>query len=425
MMSDKNIYALVDCNNFYASCERVFKPDLEKKPVLVLSNNDGCIIARSNEVKALGIPMGAPFFQWEKFCVAHQVSVFSSNYELYGDMSERVMSTLRHLCPDLEIYSIDEAFLLFDGFTWKKNLTEFALHIKKIVKQWTGIPVSIGFAQTKTLAKIANKIAKKQTKIGVCDLSNPIVQEKILSQYPTEDIWGIGSRLSKRLANLNIHTAKDLRDSDPKTLRQQFSVVMERMILELRCVSCIPLESVQPKKQIMSSRSFGKLVTTLENLEEAISSYTARACIKLRAQNGFAQGIYVFLHTNIFREQDPQYGNSMCFYFPEACDDTGYMIHIAKICLRKIYRKGFRYHKAGVMLLDLIPNSCKQLNLFKQSNHQRQQLMKTIDKINQLMGKNSIFFCSEGIKNTWQIRRHFKSPCYTTRLKELLVAKVF
>lgn len=414
------MYALVDCNNFYASCERVFQPRLEGRPIVVLSNNDGCVIARSNEAKALGIPMGAPYFEWRKICEKNNVKVFSSNYELYGDMSERVMSTLGSLCPDIEIYSIDEAFLLFDGFQWKNDLTQFALQIKKTVQQWTGIPVSIGFAQTKTLAKIANKIAKKETKTGVFDLSDEALQEKILSTYPTEDIWGIASRSAIKLAKLNIHTALELRNADPKWLRKHFSVVMERMVLELRGTPCMPLESVQPKKQIMSSRSFGKLVTNLADLEEAISSYTARACIKLRNQKSYAQGIYVFIHTSIFRENEPQYANSFCYYFPEACDDTGYMIHVAKQCLRKLYREGYRYHKAGVMLLDLLPNYVKQLSLFNPEDVRKQKLIKTVDKINQLLGNNTIFYCSEGIKKTWQIKRAYKSPCYTTRLKELL-----
>lgn len=252
-----SIYALVDCNNFYASCERVFNPQLEKKPVIVLSNNDGCIVARSNEAKALGLPMGAPYFKFEKMCLEKNVFVFSSNYELYGDISNRVMQVLQHFCPEIEIYSIDEAFLQLDKFSiW--NLTNLMFEIRKKVKYWTGIPVSIGFGPTKTLAKIANKIAKKQSTSGVFDLCDEKIREDILANFLLEDVWGIGNRLSTRLNDLNIYTAKDLRDSNPKRMRKHFGVVIERIVQELRGSPCLTLESAQPRKQICSSRSFGK-----------------------------------------------------------------------------------------------------------------------------------------------------------------------
>lgn len=297
------IYALVDCNNFYASCERVFNPRLNNKPVIILSNNDGCIIARSNEAKALGIPMGAPFYQWKNFCKQHHIHVLSSNYELYGDMSGRVMTTFASICPNMEIYSIDEAFLVLDGFKWKNTLTEFAFEIKNRVLQWTGIPVSIGIGQTKTLAKIANKIAKTQTSTNVFEIMDLTLQEQIMKHFPVEDIWGIGSRLAKRLHKMNIKTAQNLRDADPKAMRIQFNVTMEKMISELRGISCLPLESFQPRKQIISSRSFGYAVTALKNLEEAISYYAATAALKLRKQRSLTQGISVFLHTNTFRSE--------------------------------------------------------------------------------------------------------------------------
>lgn len=418
------MYALVDCNNFYASCERVFNPRLEKFPVVVLSNNDGCIVARSNEAKALGIPMGAPYHEWKMFCRENNVKVFSSNYELYGDMSERVMTTLTMLCPDIEIYSIDEAFLSFDHFKLH-NLYEYSLKIRQTVLQWTGIPVSIGFGQTKTLAKIANKIAKKKTDTSIYDLSSKNLQDEILSEFPVEDIWGVGHRIADRLSKLDIYTAKDLRNADPKYIRDQFSVVMERMVYELRGMPCIALESVQPRKQIMSSCSFGYLVSEFLDVEEAIASYTSRACIKLRTQKSIAQGVYVFLITNVFRPNEPQYSNSMCYYFPEATDDTAYITHIAKKCIKKLYRKGYRYHKSGVMLLDLLPNTVRQISMFTSENPRRQTLIKTVDKINKLLGRGTIYYCAEGSNKKWRMQRGHMSASYTTRLKELLIAKCY
>lgn len=416
------IYALIDCNNFYASCERAFNPKLNGKPVIVLSNNDGCVIARSNEAKSLGIPMGTPYHQWKKFCKENNVYVFSSNYELYGDMSDRVMSTLRHFCPDMEVYSIDEAFLILDKFKYK-DLKKFTLEIKQEIKQWTGIPVSIGFSHTKTLAKIANKHAKKNTIEGVFDLTSLELQNDLLDKFPVKDIWGIGSQLSHRLEKLNIHTAKQLRDADAKLLRKNFSVVMEKIIQELRGVSCIPLEDIQPKKQIMCSRSFGKLVTDLDELMEALSHYVANACRKLRNQQSIAQGIYVFLHTNFFRKNEPQYANQLSCYFPDATDDTGYIISVAKKCLQRIYKKGYQYKKVGILLLDLLPNTVQQYSLFSSNDRvKKTKLMKTIDQINLRMGQNAIFYCAEGIKPTWHIKREYRSPRYTTRLEEVLIA---
>lgn len=357
------LFALVDCNNFYASCERVFNPKLEGKPIVVLSNNDGCIVARSNEAKQLGIPMGAPFHQWNKLIKEHSVHVFSSNYEFYGDMSHRVMTILEHFCPDIERYSIDEAFLSLSGLAWK-DLSDYTSEIRQTIKQWTGLPVAIGFAPTKTLAKVANYIAKKKTPTGIYDLCDKAKQDEILADFPVEELWGVGSRIAARLKNFDIHTAKELRDFDQKTLRKEFSVVMERLIQELRGISCLPLESVQPRKQIMSSRSFGNLLTELESIEEAISHYAAKACIKLRSQKSRAGGIYVFLHTNHFRENEKQYGNCITLNFLEPTSDSSYVIKMAKEGLRKIYRKGYRYHKAGLMLLDISSTTIKQHDFF-------------------------------------------------------------
>jgi DNA polymerase V len=417
------IYALVDCNNFYASCERVFNPALEGRPIVVLSNNDGCVIARSNEAKKAGIPMGAPYFQWSKFCQKHNVAVFSSNYALYGDMSNRIMILLKKFCPDMEVYSIDEAFLNFDSLQ-KIDVYEYSSHIRKQIKMWTGVPVSIGIAPTKTLAKIANHIAKKKTVTGVFSLCDATTREKMLCDFPVADIWGIGRKLSERMNALHIHSAKDLRDSDLKLMRRKFSVVIEKMIQELRGISCLPIEIVKPKKKIMSSRSFGKPVVDLNELSEAVSHYTAKACIKLRNQSGAAQGIFVFLQTNMFKENENQYYNDISTNFVEATSDTRKIIHIANQCLMKIYRTGYRYHKAGIMLLDIIPNHQQQTDLFSTNNENKNtSVMHILDAVNKKIGKGSLFIASEGTKRGWQLRSQKRSPRYTTQWDELV--KVF
>lgn len=412
-----SIFALVDCNNFYASCERVFNPRLEKKPIIVLSNNDGCVIARSNEAKKLGIPMGAPYYQWHYFCQKNRVHVFSSNYVLYGDMSHRVMTILESFCPDIEIYSIDECFLSLNHFKGI-DLFTYAKHMKQAIKMYTGIPVSIGIGPTKTLAKMANHIAKKQIVEGVFHIEK---YEKILENFPVEDIWGIGRQLSKKLKYSGIETAKHLHDADLKTLRRKFSVTLEKTIQELRGISCLPLEDITPpRQQIMSSRSFGKLVTRLDELEESLSHYTAIACLKLRQQNCYANGIYVFLHTNFFRQKDMQYGNGVSYHFPFPSCDTTYIIHIAKMCLKRIFKSGYHYQKAGIMLLDLIPKQIQQYDLFAvNENSKRETLINAIDHINEKLGKNTLFFCAEGIERSWQTKAAMKSPRYTTQWKEL------
>ena len=417
-----SIFALVDCNNFYVSCERAFNPRLEKKPIVVLSNNDGCFISRSNEAKALGIPMGAPFFQWKKFCSENNVIVFSSNYELYGDMSERVMQILQENCPDSEIYSIDEAFLQLENFK-HQNLTDYAIELRRKVKTWTGIPVSIGFAHTKTLAKVANHIAKTQVKNGVYNLLDPNVQNEILSNFPVEKVWGIGRQLAARLDKLNIKTAKDLRDNDPKKMRRYFSVVMEKMIYELRGFSCIPFEIIQPKKQIISSRSFGKYVTELKELEEAISNHAATAATRLREEGSQTQGISVFIQTNVFSQNEPAYNNSLTASFPLPTIDTGEIISTAIKCVQKLYKKNYKYQKVGIILLDNIPYTIQQQDIFQKVNPSRQKLMHTIDTINTIFGKDTVFHAAQGIQRAWQAKYERRSPRYTTRWDEVVWAK--
>lgn len=361
MRNDMPIFSLVDYNNFYASCERVFNPSLEGKPIVVLSNNDGCVIARSNEAKLLNIPIGAPYFKYKKIMEQNGVKAFSSNYELYGDMSNRVMTSLEALCPDIEIYSIDEAFLILDGFLAHYDLNKYMADVREKVKQWTGIPISIGISSTKTLAKVANKIAKKNT--GIFDLGCINLQNEILGSFEINDIWGIGSQLTKKLTDLNINTARELRDADSTLLRSLFSVTLERTIHELRGISCIPIEEMKPKKQIICSRSFGKPVVDLLELEEAVSHYAATACTKLRKQHSLANGITIFCHTNFFNENEPQYSKSVSYQFQEATDNTCHIISVAKEIINKVFMNGYRYKKAGIILNDLITNKNRQIDL--------------------------------------------------------------
>ncbi|MES2218445.1 MAG: Y-family DNA polymerase [Pseudomonadota bacterium] len=413
------LFALVDCNNFYASCERVFNPALEGKPIIVLSNNDGCVIARSNEAKQF-IEMGAPYFKCRPICEKQGIAAFSSNYELYGDMSTRVMSCLQSFCPEIEIYSIDEAFLSFATFN-NFNLLDYSTEIKTRVKACTGIPVSIGVAPTKTLAKIANHIAKKQTTTGVFVLGDPQAIVAALAHFPVASIWGVGRRIAARLNKFAIYTAGDLMRADPKLMRREFSVVMEKLIAELNGISCIPLEELPPaKQQIMSSRSFGTPIVLLSELEESVSTYAARACLKLRNQQSVAGGIYVFLHTNPFRPDQKQYSNTFSYQFTQPTDDTRSIVTQAKLCMKKIYKPGFYYKKAGVMLLNLMPKEMQQYDLFNKTvKSNSAEVMNVLDKINQRFGKKTLFLCAEGIKQPWQARRNKISKRYTTQWHEL------
>lgn len=412
------IFALIDCNNFYASCERVFNPCLENKPIVVLSNNDGCVIARSNEAKKLGIPMGAPYYKWQEFCLENNVHAFSSNYALYGDISNRVMTTLQLLADKVELYSIDEAFIQIETISNHAELLNYGLYLRRIIKAWTGIPVSVGLAQTKTLAKIANHIAKKRTDSGVY-IYNPTIN--ILETFPIEDIWGVGNRISHRLKKCGIQTAKDLRDSNEKHLRSLFSVVLEKTILELRGISCLPLEDVKPRKEIMCSRSFGKKVNLLSELEEAISFYATTACVKLRKQNSLTSMINIFLNTNHFSTSDAQYSNNITLNLNEPTCDTRLIIKNALKGLSIIYKQGFKYQKAGIMLMNLVPNTFQQSSLLPSASNS--ELMSVIDNINSRLGKNTLFFCAEGFNKKWSLKSEKRSPRYTTRWNEIITVK--
>ncbi|OCG20921.1 DNA polymerase V subunit UmuC [Gilliamella sp. wkB108] len=415
---------LIDCNNFYASCERVFNPKLEGKPIGILSNNDGCVIARSNELKPL-VPMGMPAFQIPTH-IRKQITLLSSNYELYGDMSQRVFDTVRNYTADIEPYSIDEAFIQLNGFN---DITTHCQKLRAIVKRDTGIPVSIGIASTRTLAKLANHIAKKQTiHQGVyCLPTNEKGQRKILQAFTIDEIWGVGRRIAEKLQTLlGIYTAWDLRQANLKQIRQQFSVVLERTVLELRGIACIELDDLStPKKNIMTSRSFGCLTGELFDLQEAIRIHASRGAEKLRNQKSVANAVLVFLKTNRFRKDLIQYHPSIVVPLTFATDDSRLIIQAAQKGLQTIYKKGCLFMKAGVMLLDLkAKNSNSQYDLFtSKSSQKNDKLMQTIDSINQKMGKNTIQLGGIRQQAPWQIKRERLSQRYTTRWDELPLVK--
>jgi DNA polymerase V len=413
--------ALVDCNNFYASCERVFQPGLRGKPVVVLSNNDGCVIARSNEAKALGIAMGEAWHICRKRVDTEGVIVRSSNYTLYGDMSARVMRTVAGFTPDLEIYSIDEAFLGLGGF--ERRLEGHARELRCRVLQWTGIPVSVGIAPTKTLAKVANRRAKKDPAAGgVFLLMDDAAIDAELAAMELTDLWGVARRLAARLTALGITTPLALKRADPRFIRERFNVVLERLVLELRGVPCISLEEAPPaRKSIMASRSFGRTVETREELEEAIVTHTSRAAEKLRAQGLAATRTVVFAHTNRFRPEDPQYDAVQPVTLPVATADTGKLIAAALRGLAALYRPGYRYKKAGIMLLELVPAAVAQGALFDAPDTARSKArMRAVDALNRRFGRDSVTFAAAGRRRRWQLRRDFISPRFTTNWDELL-----
>ena len=412
--------ALVDCNNFYASCERLFQPQLRGKPVVVLSNNDGCVIARSNEAKALGIGMGDPWHLNKDKFAQHGVIVRSSNYTLYGDISHRVVSVLREFAPELEVYSIDEAFLSLDGFT---DPDEHARKLRATVRQWTGIPVSVGIAPTKTLAKVANHLAKKRPERGgVVSLTEQHEQEAALAKLQLTDLWGVAKRLALRLNALGIQTPLQLRDADARILRERIGVVVERLALELQGTPCQSLAlTVSANKSILTSRSFGRAVTERFELEEAVTTHIARAAEKLRRQKLAAGVVMVFVMTNPFRPQDRQYQASRSIGLPVASSDTTVLARAALIALRHLWRPGFRYKKAGIMLLEIGPADLVQGDLWvSPDTPRRQALMRTIDAINGEWGRDTIRLAASGVRRGWRLRFEQRSPRYTTDWDELL-----
>ena len=420
---NNKIFALVDCNNFYASCERVFNPKLEGKPIVVLSNNDGCVVARSNEAKALGIPMGAPYFKYKQLINRNKVYVFSSNYTFYGDMSARVMTSLKSLVSDIEIYSIDEAFLDISSFYYC-DLEETAQEIRRLIKQWTGIPVSIGIGPTKTLAKVANRQAKKYTVSNVFDIRDQSIREEILRDLPLEEIWGISTRWGRRLRRIGIDTAYDLTQANARHVRKTISIVGERILHELNGTSCIGIEEIKNKKNIISSKSFGRKVMMVGELEEAVSNYVARACEKLRAQGSRAQGLYVFLRTSPFVDPEKRYSNGMSTFFTIPTSNTSKIVKEAKYLTQKLFVYGYEYQKIGVMLLDITGAENEQYSFYEYENYdQSDRVMEVLDGINSKYGSSTLTLGAQGIKKDWKMKSEQKSAAYTTNMLQIPTVK--
>lgn len=420
------MFALVDVNSFYASCETVFRPDLRGKPVVVLSNNDGCVIARSAEAKALQIPMGAPYFKLKNDFRRHNVQVFSSNYALYADMSNRVMTTLEDMAPAVEIYSIDEAFMCLDGMQRLTSLDDLGRKVRARIKQETHLTVGVGIAQTKTLAKLANHAAKKWSKTGgVLDLSNIDRQKKLLALVPVEDVWGVGRRISKKLNAMGITTAKDLADQSTYIIRKHFNVVLERTVRELRGEPCLELEEFAPtKQQIVCSRSFGSRITEYMDMRQAVCAFAERAAEKLRKERQYCKQIAVFVRTSPHAEGEVFYGNQANGKLLTPSNDTRDIIRVAMDALDQIWLDGHRYMKAGVMLGDFFSQGVSQLNLFDEYRPKpnSEALMRVVDGLNQ-SGKASLFFAGQGIEKSWAMKREMLSPAYTTRFADLPVVK--
>ncbi len=420
---DEKIFGLIDCNNFYVSCERLFRPDLAGQPVVVLSNNDGCIIARSNESKKLGIGMGAPYFKHKALISRHNVAVFSSNYPLYGDISQRVMDVVMQMEPNVEIYSIDEAFIAFP--TGKHlDIENYARFLRDTVQKNTGIPVSIGFGPTKTLAKIANQFAKKDHTNSTFTINDRYCLETLLSRVTVSDVWGIGHRYAKRLQRQGVYTAMDLTQCNDTWIKKQLTVTGLRTVMELRGFPCISLENAAPaKKSIRTSRSFGRPVYAFSDLQEAVANYTTQAAFKLRSVGLKATVIHVFIRTNSFRKGQAQYSNSRPMTLSSPSSHTATLIKAALTSLEAIYRSGYYYQKAGVLLSGLIPANHEQRHIFKPSAQKDNALMKAVDNINKRWGRDTIQPGTTGFSRKWQHRQFKKSPAYTTRWAELPIVK--
>ncbi len=417
------MFALVDCNNFYASCERLFRPELENIPIVVLSNNDGCVIARSNEAKSLGIPMGAPEFKFRKMMKEQGVHVFSSNFPLYGDLSARVMSVLEKLSPTLEVYSIDEAFADMRGFN-NYDLYLHSLKVRQTVQQWTGIPVSIGIASTKTLSKIANHVAKKTLKAnGVFIFDNQEQIDSVLKKVDINDVWGIGRKWSASLKRKGFISAYDLSQADEGWIKRKYSVVMQRTVQELNGKSCISIEDLPAKQQLLVSRSFRERVTNFSHIRSLLAGYISRACEKLRFQGSVTQSISVFIRTSPFSEGEG-YSNSMTISLNQYTADTSTLIKAGIYALERIFKDGYEYQKAGIMLFDIVPDHFQQLCLFQTEkyNQNARKRMKLLDHINGKYGKQTLRFASES-KKRWYMHQNHLSPGYTTKWNELLAVK--
>ena len=413
--------ALCDVNNFYVSCERVFNPSLWHRPVIVLSNNDGCAVARSNEVKALGVKMAAPFFQIKELVKQHNIAVLSSNYALYGDMSQRVDDIIALYSDQVENYSIDECFIRFDGHE-HLDLVQHGKKMRQQIWQWLGLPVCVGIAPSKTLAKVANHCAKKLPNTeSVFKLETESQIQKVLKDLPVKEIWGVGRQLSKQLNDMGIMTALQLRNADLKSMRQRFSVVMERTILELRGIACIEFDAdPEKKKQIICTRSFGEKITRLELLKEALAYHVTRACVTLRQQQSQAQSITIGIRTNAFNANAKQYSNSITVKLPQASNQTNHFLKAATQGIEKIFRLGYEYKKAGIVLNNITDAGVTQPDLFMPQADDDNNLMSVLDEINNRFGKGTLRSAQEGFNEDWVMKSEIKSPAYTTRFNEVI-----
>ncbi|HDR2659457.1 TPA: translesion error-prone DNA polymerase V subunit UmuC [Enterobacter asburiae] len=420
------MFALVDVNSFYASCERVFRPDLEGKPIVVVSNNDGCIISLSREAKQFGIKMGEPYFKFKEKLYPSKVYVFSSNYALYADLSSRVMQTLTDLAPAIEIYSIDEAFVNVSGVSHCLSLEAFGHQMRTEVLKNTGLTVGVGIAPTKTLAKLANYAAKRWASTGgVVDLSGRERQRKLLEKVPVEEVWGVGRRITKKLNAMGITTALELAEASSWVIRKHFNVVLERTARELRGEPCLDLEEFTPtKQQIICSRSFGHRITQYEEMHQAICAYAERAAEKLRGEHQYCRFISVFVRTSPHADNEIYYGNQASVTLMTPTNDSRDIIRAATEALGRIWLDGYRYMKAGVMLADFFSSGVAQLNLFDDNRLRANSaaLMEMMDSVNH-SGKGKIWFAGQGIEKSWAMKREMLSPAYTTRYADLPVAK--
>jgi len=412
------VIALVDCDNFFVSCERVFNPSLRKKPVVVLSSNDGCVISRSEEAKRLGLKMD-PYFKIKDFCKDNGVKVFSSNFALYADMSSRVMSILQDMAPEVEVYSIDEAFLNLSHIP-SSRIDAFAKEIRDKILQDTGIPVSIGISSTKSLAKIAQTIAKKNKQIGIYKLLNEDEQTKALTVTSASDIWGIGRSSSLCLEDLGIYTALQFRDANTSVIRKYLKLPGQKLQHELKGISCFEIEQIHEAKQnITVSRSFSRSVVKLDEMQYAVSEFVARAAVKLRRQNSVCAGVYVYIRTGMF-DAGKKYSANTIEYFDTSTNDTAKIITAAKRGLQKIFKQGYDFKKAGIVLLNLEEERFKQLSLGEGASDKKSNILSVVDTINQKIGVNTLFYLAQGVNQKWKSSRNFCSKNYTTKWNELL-----
>jgi len=425
MLYSKNKIALVDCNSFYVSCERLFNPSIIKKPVVVLSNNDGCVISRSTEAKALGIKMGEPYFKVDKIVKKNDVKIFSTNFALYGDISRRVMKTLKQFSPQMEIYSIDEAFLDLSSLK-NEDLLEYGYKVRKTILKWTGIPTSIGIGTTKTLSKAANYIAKKE-KPGVIDFVNSKKVDEFLSRIKINDVWGVGRQLTKFYIKNGINTAYDLKQIHNGWIKENTNVFGSRTAMELRGVACDSLEPYEEKrKNCCVSRSFGKKVTELEDLSEAITRHCLNAAEKIRLDKQTAKKITIFIRTSPFQLKNSYYANSKNIDLPIRTNDSIILIKQALIALKSIYRRGYQYQKAGIILSGLKDADIYNKNLFSTINddEKRIKLMQAIDHTNIKYGRNALSIAQARLKKKWNIKRQHASKIDTASFAFLPTVKI-